>query len=285
MIFDPRPCTLGEGVFWHPKRNQLFWFDILQSKLLSNTAAGPEEWTFPEMVSAAGWASEEELVIACESGLMLFNLTTGRRKPLTTLSAGQPATRSNDGRADRQGGFWWGTMGKRGGDDPGRGAIWRYYRGQVRCIFPGLTIPNSICFSLDGRFAHFSDTLTHRVMRVALDPDGWPVGAPEVFLDLTAERLLPDGATIDAKGVMWLAQWGMSRVVAVEPNSRISQIIQVPAPHSSCAGFGGPDLATLYITSAREGMTAEALAANPEAGKTFAVTVAASGVAEPRVVL
>lgn len=285
MILDCRRCDLGEGPFWHPERGQLFWFDIVNAKLLSITDAGPEEWTFPEMVSAAGWVNRDEMVIACESGLLLFNLANGRRKPLATISAGQPATRSNDGRADRQGGFWWGTMGKRGGDDPGKGAIWRYWRGQVRRLFPGWTIPNSICFAPDGSTAFFSDTLTHRVLQVALDANGWPVGEPRVFLDLSGEGLMPDGAVVDAAGVLWLAQWGAARVAAYGPDGQFLRAVPVGAPHASCPAFGGPDLTTLYVTTAREGMTAAALEAHPDAGKTFAVEGVAKGLPEPRVIL
>ncbi|MEZ5799000.1 MAG: SMP-30/gluconolactonase/LRE family protein [Paracoccaceae bacterium] len=285
MIFDARPCDLGEGAFWHPERRQFFWFDILNKKLLSVTEAGPEEWTFPEMVSAAGWVTADEMVLACESGLILFNLANGRRKPLATVQAGQPATRSNDGRADRQGGFWWGTMGRRGEDDPGLGAIWRWYRGEARCLFPGLTIPNAICFAPDGRAAFFTDTPTQRVMRVGLDAQGWPATAPEVFLDLAADGLYPDGAVIDADGVLWLAQWGAARVAAYGPDGRLLRAVEVSAPHSSCPAFGGDDLQTLFVTSARQGMTEAALLACPDAGKTFAFPRTSPGLPEPRVVL
>ncbi len=283
MIFDQRPCELGEGPFWHPERKQLFWFDILHARMLSQGPDGVQDWPFPEMVSAAGWISPDEMVIAGEGGLWRFSLTTGQRDRLATIDAGQPATRSNDGRADRQGGFWWGTMGKRGGDDPGMGAIWRYYRGQVRCLFPGITIPNSICFTPDGRHAHFADTLTHKVMKVALDAEGWPMGAPQVFLDFTAEGLMPDGAVVDAEGVLWLAQWGASSVAAYAPDGTFLRAVAVGAPHSSCPAFGGPDLRTLYVTTAQEGMSAEALATCPDAGKVFAIENVAQGLPEPKV--
>jgi len=285
MIFDARPCALGEGPLWHPERRQLFWFDILHARLLTTGPGGMEEWRFPEMVSAAGWVGRDEMVIAGEGGLWLFNLATGQRDRLATVKAGQPATRSNDGRADRQGGFWWGMMGKRGGDDPGNGAIWRFWRGEVRCLFPGLTIPNSICFTPDGRHAHFSDTLTHRVMKVALDDQGWPVGDPQVFLDLSAEGLLPDGAVVDAAGVLWLAQWGAGRVAAYGTDGQFLRAVAVGAPHSSCPAFGGADLRTVHVTTAQEGMSVEALAACPDAGKVFAIEGVAQGLPEPRVQL
>lgn len=285
MIFDTRACELGEGPFWHPERGQLFWFDILHSRLLSQGAGGPQEWSLPEMVSAAGWIGRDELAVAGEGGLWRFDLATGRRERLAAVEAGQPATRSNDGRADRQGGFWWGTMGKRGGQDPGLGAIWRWHRGELRCLFPGLTIPNSICFAPDGRFAHFSDTVAGRVMKVALDGDGWPAGEPQVFLDLSGEGLNPDGAVIDAEGVMWLAQWGAGRVAAYGPDGRFLRAVPVGAPHSSCPAFGGPGLEMLFVTTAQERMLPEALAACPDAGKVFAFPGVARGLPEPRVLV
>ena len=217
---------------------------------------------------------------------MLFNLSNGRRKPLVTISAGQPATRSNDGRADRQGGFWWGTMGKHGGDDPGKGAIWRYWRGQVRCLFPNWTIPNSICFAPDGSAAYFSDTLTHRVLRVALNADGWPIGEPLVFLDLSDEGLVARRRRCGCGGCgLAGAMGGIARGGAYAPDGRFLQAVSVAAPHASCPAFGGADLSRLFVTTAREGMDAAALAACPDAGKTFVIDGVAKGLPEPRVVL
>lgn len=281
MIFDDRACDLGEGVLWHPLRQQLFWFDILNCRLLWPGGA----MVFPEMVSAMGWVDRDRALVAGESGLWRVDLATGAQDRLAEVAAGQPATRSNDGRADRQSGFWWGTMGKRGEDDPGLGAIWRWYRGKVRCLFPGLTIPNAICFAPDGGQAHFTDTVTQQVMRVALDAEGWPAAAPELFTDLRAEGLYPDGAVTDAEGVLWLAQWGAGRVAAYGPDGRFLRAVPVGAPHASCPAFGGPSLSTLYVTTARQGMSTAALAACPDAGKTFAVAGVARGLPEPCVLL
>lgn len=285
MILDGRACELGEGAFWHPLRRQFFWFDILGKKLHSIEDGQPRTWTFVEMVSAAGWVSRDVLLIAGERDLFLFDLETEEIETVAELEADDPGTRSNDGRADRQGGFWIGTMGKRGGDDPGRGSIWRWYRGELRRLYPGLTIPNSICFTPDGRFAHFADTLTHRIQRVALDGDGWPVGAPEVFIDLSGEGILPDGAVVDAAGNLWNAQWGAGRVACYGPDGRFLKAVPMGARQTSCPAFGGEGLATLFCTTAREGMDAAALAADPDAGKTFAVQGLGPGLPEPQVIL
>ena len=285
MIFDGRACELGEGPLWHPLLKQLFWFDILGNRLLSQTPDGPQEWQFGERVSAAGWVSAQDLLIASETGLFRFDLITGTREVVAEVEADIPATRSNDGRADRQGGFWFGTMSKRGGRDPGAGAIYRLYRGEVRQLYAGITIPNSICFAPDGKTAHFADTVTHQVMRVALDGAGWPVGTPQVYLDFRAEGLSPDGAVCDAAGNIWVAQWGAARVACHAPDGTLLRIVGFDAPHTSCPAFGGAGLETLFCTTAREGMSDADKAAWPQSGRTFAMAGVGRGLEEPKVIL
>jgi sugar lactone lactonase YvrE len=285
MIHDPRPCELGEGAFWHPSLRQFFWFDILGQRLLSQDRDGPREWRFPEMVSACGWVTDQVLLIAGERDLFLFDLDSEEIETLAELESDKPANRSNDGRTDRQGGFWIGTTGKVGATRAGKGAIYRFYRGELRLLFPGLTIPNSICFAPDGRTAYFSDTVTQRIQKVALDAEGWPQGAPETFVDLAAEDLYPDGAITDAEGKVWNAQWGAARVACYSPQGQFLRAVALPAPHTSCPAFGGPDLTTLFCTTALEDMSPAARAAAPDAGKTFALPGVARGLPEPRVQL
>lgn len=276
MIFDARPCELGEGPLWHPVREQLFWFDILNRTLHSQTRS----WTFPEYVSAAGWIGVDELLVACETGLFRLNLSSGERE--TVATAGTPETRSNDGRADRQGGFWFGTMGKKA--EKGLGAIWRWHRGELRQLVKGINIPNSICFTPDGGAAHFSDTTQGKVMKVALDAEGWPKGEPEVWLDLERAGLNPDGAVIDAEGRFWNAQWGAGRVACYGPDGAFLQAVETPdAAQSSCPAFGGADLSTLFVTTALEHMDAEARARHPASGQLFAFPGAGKGLPEPQV--
>lgn len=282
--FDSRICALGEGPFWHPIREQLFWFDILGRRMLANGPDGAQEWQFAEMVSAAGVISRDELLIASETALFRFDLETGARREVAALEADDPATRSNDGRADPQGGFWIGTMGKvEGPDEPKRGSIWRWYKGELRRLFQPFAVTNAICFTPDGRHAHFTDTVTQKVMKVALDAEGWPVGEPEVFLDLTAEGLFPDGAIVDADGILWLAQWGAGRVAAYGPDGRFLRAVVFPAPHTTCPAFGGPEMATLFCTSAQVGLAPEDRAAWPRAGMTFALPGVSRGQPVPLV--
>ncbi|MGQ0565359.1 MAG: SMP-30/gluconolactonase/LRE family protein [Gemmobacter sp.] len=280
MIFDTRACQLGEGPLWHPVREQLFWFDITGRRLLTRKGDSLQEWHFAEMVSAAGWTGPDGLFIASETGLFKFDIEFGTRTPVCELEAGNADTRSNDGRADPQGGFWIGTMSKQ--ETRGAGGIYRWYRGELRCLYPRISIPNAICFAPDGRTAHFADTVTGQVMRVALDAQGWPQGAPEVHLDLRAEGLNPDGAVVDAEGRLWLAEWGAARVACYAPDGSRVMTMAFPAPHTSCPAFGG---STLYCTTALHHMSDAARAAHPDAGCTFAATNVAQGQSEHRVIL
>ncbi|RME15486.1 MAG: SMP-30/gluconolactonase/LRE family protein, partial [Alphaproteobacteria bacterium] len=236
-VFDDRVCALGEGPLWHPERGQLFWFDILGKRLLSRDGDRALAWEFDEHVSAAGWIDAEALLIASETGLWRFDIATGARRRLAALEAGNPATRSNDGRADPFGGFWIGTMGKAA--EPGLGAIWRYFRGRLERLFSGLTIPNAICFSPDGRWAFFADTPTRLIRRVALDGEGWPRGRPEALVDLATAGLNPDGAVTDAEGALWVAQWGAGRVARFDAEGRFLSALDLPAAQVSCPAFGG----------------------------------------------
>ncbi|GAA0776202.1 SMP-30/gluconolactonase/LRE family protein [Roseibium denhamense] len=275
QIFDERQCLLGEGPLWHPERQQLFWFDILNNRLLTLEKGQPKQWQFDEFVSAAGWVTQDALLIASESQLFLFDLNTGQSQKLFELEADNPMTRSNDGRADAFGGFWIGTMGKNA--ETGAGSIYRFYKGEVRRLFKNITISNSICFTPDGRATYFADTATNEIKKVDLDAEGWPAAPPETFIDLTAKKLNPDGSVVDADGYLWNAQWGASRVARYSPKGEFVSAVQFSAEQVSCPAFGGPDLKTLFATSAADGLS------GTDDGKTFVYEAGIKGQPEHRV--
>lgn len=278
--FDTTQCMLGEGAFWHQEHRALFWFDIVNRKMLAHAVDGAvRQWSFDEYVSAAGVVDRDHLLIGSQTALLLFNLSTGESRVIAPLEAENAVTRANDGRADPFGGFWIGTMGIKA--EPGAGAIYRYYRGELRKVFAPISITNAICFAPGGTHAYFTDSVTKVIQRVPLDAQGWPVGRPEPFIDMTSEGLIPDGAVVDATGHLWCAQWGAFRVARYAPSGAFVEAIDVPAARVTCPAFGGEDFGTLFVTSAREG-----LATPTEAdGQTFAVKTAFKGIPEPRVIL
>lgn len=283
-VFDTRPCTLGEGPLWHPERRQLFWCDITAGRLMTRENEVEQAWPFPVNVSAIGWVDRDNLLVASEVGFHFFDIVTGNSEIVAPLDANNPNTRSNDGRVDPWGGFWIGTMGKAA--EPGAGSIWRYWRGEVRQLYPGISIPNAISFTPGGRFAHFADSAARKVWRVALSAtDGWPEAEPEVFLDFAGRDGVPDGAVVDAEGNLWLAVWGEGCVAVHAPDGHEVRRIPLPARHTTCPAFGGPGLGTLFVTSARQGLDDDTLRDQPTNGQTFAVETDAIGQPEHQVVL
>ncbi len=276
-IVDDRACALGEGIFWHPERQRLLWFDILDRQLLD---ASGNCWQFDELVSACGWMSDRRLIVASESGLHTYNLETLVQTKLVDLEADNPETRSNDGRADLHGGFWIGTMGKQA--QPGLGSIYRLYKGELRRLFGGLSIPNAICFSPGRDCAYFADTAEQTIQRVALDADGWPRGAPGIHIDLRDEKLNPDGAVITADGLLVNAQWGAARVAVYDADGVFLRAYALPTDHVTCPALAN---GKLYVTSAKQGLSQAQLSAQPHAGKTFAMDTDLIGQDEAQVQL
>jgi sugar lactone lactonase YvrE len=286
-VFSDTRCALGEGPIW--AHDRLFWFDIEGRRLHARGTEGLEEsWSFAEQASAAAILPDGCLLIAAETGLRVFHAATGQHSRIAPLEADLRETRSNDGRADRQGGFWIGTMGKAEADRADHGAIWRFHGGMLRRLRTGVTIPNAICFAPDGRRAYFADSTRAQVYAWTLDTGGWPEGEPEVFLDLSGQGVAPDGAVVDAEGALWLALWDGGRLIRVLPDGSIAKEVALPVSRPTCPAFGpspGGQLDRLYVTSAFTGLTEEARAAEPLAGCTFVLPIDVPGLPEPTVII
>ena len=285
LLLDSQ-CALGEGPIWHAGRQQLFFFDINEQTLFAVTAAGEiaDSWLFNETVAAAAILDEHTLVLATDTGLKEFDLTTGGMNRINEIEADNPDTRTNDSRVHPSGAFWIGTM-KRAEDEPG-GAVYHYRAGVLATIKSGVKIPNATCFSPDGRIAYWSDTPTRKIMQVATDPaTGLPVGEWTLFADVSEGRGYPDGAVVDSQGYLWNAKWGGSCVVRHAPDGSIDRIVEVPVSQVTCPAFGGPDLKTMFITTANKNLSAEQLAAEKVAGGLFALEVDVAGQPEATIAL
>lgn len=284
QIYDERKCELGEGVLWHPVLNCLFWFDVTSNRLNANIGGESKHWAFDHCVSAAGWIDEDNLLISGETGLGKFNVSSGELIPVTQIEAENSITRSNDGRADRQHGFWISTMGKNA--ESKAGAIYRFYKGEVRKLHDEITIPNSICFSPDGKYVYFTDTPTNKIMRQLLDQaTGWPISAPEIYLEFSNREGGPDGAVTDESGNIWIAFWGDGCVEGFDTGGNSIGRLALPAAHTTCPAFGGKDFKTLFVTSAMQGLNDEHRDALFPDGKTFCGKMNIKGLAEPNVIL
>jgi sugar lactone lactonase YvrE len=283
LFIDCR-CELGEGPFWHPLLGQLFWFDILNQTLYSASASGviANRWIFDDPVTATAVIDTEHLAIASAGGLLHFNLVTDEKSVLIPIETDKPGNRTNDGRVNPAGGFWIGTMSRKGDSEPESGAVYQYRAGKMEQLFDQVTIPNSICFSPDGTLAYFTDTPTRKILKCPMDPaTGKPAGEWSLFADLEGQRGYPDGSVVDSAGYLWNARWGGNCVVRHAPDGSVDRIVDVPTANVSCPALGGADMKTLYVTTAREHMTPEQLERDPMAGSIFSIRVDTPGLPEP----
>jgi sugar lactone lactonase YvrE len=146
----------------------------------------------------------------------------------------------------------------------------------------GLTIPNSLAWSPDGRTMYFTDTTDGRILVHDYDVDSGQPGTPKVFAEAKSAVGHPDGSTVDEAGGLWNARYAGSSVVRFTPDGRVDRVVELPVSQVTCCAFGGAALDTLFITTATQRMSPEARAAEPLAGGLFAIDVGIKGVAETR---
>lgn len=281
-LFVDSRNTLGEGPFWHPMLRRLYWFDITERTLLGADAHGRvvDRFTFEEPVSAASVVDRTTLAVVSGSALLRFDIEAKTSSVIAPIEEDRPTNRSNDSRVNAAGGFWIGTMDRAERD--GFGALYQYRAGKLETILENVSIPNSICFSPDGRTAYFSDTRTGKIRKCRIDPaTGLPLGEWSDFVDTRGHRGHPDGSVVDSKGYLWNARYEGSCVVRHAPDGSIDRVIELPVTQVTCPAFGGDDLKTLYITSARQNLTEEQLAAEPMAGSVFSIRVDVPGLPDP----
>lgn len=289
LAVDSR-CTHGEGVLWCEQRQAVFWVDISGQRLWRHDPADAltRSWSLPDRPACLGLMEDGRLLVVMAKSIALADPDApAGALPLQTVcavEADQPHTRSNDGRADRHGNFVFGTMDEHP-DKAARGAFYQFSfaHGLRRLPLGGVSIPNSICFSRDGRTLYYCDSLQPRILCCDYDPDRAWTGSPRVFAQVDAEGAEPDGSVIDAEGHLWNAQWRAWRVVRYAPDGRIERIVPMPVKHPTCPAFGGPDLRHLFVISSRLDHTAEELARTPQAGGLFACAPGIAGLPEGRV--
>jgi sugar lactone lactonase YvrE len=287
-VISDRPCQLGEGPTYDPATGTLYWFDIVERKLLEKKMPSGELviHDLPMMASALAVIDPERQLLVTETGLHLRDVATGKLTMHLPVEAGNELTRSNDARVHPSGALWFGTMAKDEESGLGAGAIYWYRKGELRTLFPDVSIPNSICFSPDGAIAYYVDSRQNILHRIACDPaTGLPLGEPKIFLDRSGQDGGIDGSVVDAEGVLWNAYWGGGRVDAYAPDGKFLRSISVPAKQSSCPAFVGKNASHLAVTSAWKGMDAAARGGDPQGGWTFLLDVEVKGRFEPAVVL
>lgn len=277
--------TLGEGITWCDRTQALYWTDIYAAALWRYTPSNREakRWHLPErLASLALCEADGWLLLALASRLAFFRLADGALHTLHEVEPGLP-TRCNDGACDRQGRFVFGTLHEPadGGKKHPIASFWRLNADLVLEKLPleSVAISNSLAFSPDGGTLYYCDSLA-RTIRCCDYGDA--ISNRRDFADLRGIAGEPDGSCVDADGGLWNAQWGLGRVVRYRPDGGVDRILPLAARQPTRPAFGGAALDTLYVTSARDGLGADALAVEPLAGALFAAQPGMRGLPEPR---
>ena len=275
-------AELGEGAVWCDRDHVLWWVDINAPALhrFDPATSQDQSWPMPEPIGCLALGPDRRVVVALASGLAWFDPDSGGLDRFLPIEADQPDTRLNDGRCDRQGRFWVGSMER--GTREKRGVLYRCDAAEAVPVLTGVQVPNCTAFSPDGRTMYFADTPTRAIRAFDLDPATGALTNERVFASLPPFRGLPDGATVDAAGGLWVAHWDGWRVSRFLPDGTPDRSIRLPVPRPTCCAFGGDDLGTLFITSARTGLDAEILAGAPLSGGLFSLRPGVAGLPEPR---
>lgn len=266
--------VLGEGVLWHPDQQSLWWTDIHGCRLYRYHPDSDSltEWATPERLTAFGFVASSQapqtLIASFDKGFALYTPETGDCHWLAHPEADKPGNRFNDGKVDRQGRFWAGSMVERGdplADEDG-GALYCWTgEGQIQPHLRGLGISNGLCWSPDSRTAYLSDSARGVYYAYDFEPHSGSFSNQRVFA-LAPEGTGHDGSCVDAGGNIWNALFGGGQVVCYSPEGEVLLKLDVPVSQPTCVTFGGPDLSWLCVTTARENLSEAQLAREPEAG-------------------
>jgi sugar lactone lactonase YvrE len=278
LVLDAK-ATLGEGALWHPAEKRLYWVDIEGRELhLFDPATGKDKvWPVGERVGTVVPVLEGGALVALQNGIHLIDTDTGKLTCITDPIE-QDDIRFNDGKCDPAGRFWVGTMAL----DSREGAAVLYRMeedGSIHQVLDHLTVSNGLVWTADRKTMYFIDTPTRQVQAFDYNHETGAITKRDEVIAIPASEGKPDGMAIDAEGMLWIALYGGGGVGRWDPNTgELLQKVTVPAPHTTSCAFGGADLGTLYITTARDGLDEGQLKEYPSSGGLFAIEPGATGV-------
>jgi sugar lactone lactonase YvrE len=275
LAVDSR-CTLGEGLLWSEPRRALLWTDIQTRRLWlhGGQTTVTRSWLLSDRLGSFVICESGKLLLGLAKGLFLADIDAASgddlpATPVIDVEPDRPRTRINDGRTDRAGNYVFGTYNE--AEDGATGSFYQYSSGHGlrRLDVGGVTIPNSICFSADGRTLYFCDSPLRRIMRCDYEADSARTSNVREFVRY--ETGFPDGSVIDTDGFLWNAVWGVGKVRRFAPDGTLDREIALPPKNLTCPCFGGPAGDELYVTSARQEMSDEELARTPTAGSVYRI--------------
>lgn len=273
-------ALVGEGPIWHEDEQVLYWIDITSSKLFVFDPATNENRSYDvgQHVGTVVMRASGGVMLAVRDGFASFDLETETLTIINDPEPDQPGNRFNDGKCDPAGRFWAGTMAYE--NQSTQGSLYRLDADlSVHKMLGDIGISNGIIWTQDQSTMYYADTVANTVRAFDYDVATGDISNERVIIRPTKEMGPPDGLTLDAEGMIWLAHYGGGCVRRWHPETaEVLQTVELPARQITACAFGDKDLDTLYITSAAQNMDAAALAHEPLAGSLFSVKTGHQGV-------
>lgn len=270
-LFLKMDSTLGEGPVWHERDQRLYWVDIKKMEVhcFEQRTNNHLVWLVGKKVGAVVPATNGNLILALQGEIAELDMTSGMVSTLKELESHIPENRCNDGKCDAAGRLWIGTMNNSG--KPGEGSLYCIdSKLTINRVLKELSISNGMGWSLKGDQMYFIDTADNNLKRFDFHPGEVTLLDEQVIMRFENPDESPDGMCVDSEGMLWIAFWGGKRVGRYDPVSgkQLAEV-EVPAFNVTSCCFGGDDLATLYITTAREELSARQLEDYPLSGSLF----------------
>ena len=283
-IVSEARCVLGESPVWDEQNQRLFWVDIEMGRIHVLTEnASENSWNLPERIGSLGLTtSADTLVIALESSFALFHLDSGNVDRVEMPEALAPDTRFNDGKCDRFGCFWAGTMSEAEPRTPS-GSLFRLNTDfTVETMLSGIQVTNGLAWGPGDGEMYFADSPSKKILRFVAPEPGQALGEAETFVDHGTFSGVPDGSDVDQASQLWTAEWDGWRIVVHDKGGRFVRQIALPVQRPTSCCFGGSNQTTLYMTSAMMALTADQIEVQPGAGRVLAIKNAGQGIPSPR---
>jgi len=277
-------AIVGESPLWSPRERVLYWVDITGQKIhrFNPRTAVNDTFHLPQPVTAVGLRKKGGLIITLRKDFAFFDPETGALQLLSDPEEDKPYDRFNDAKCDRQGRFWAGTMDDVKWNAP-HGSLYRLDPDtRVTCMKTSVICANGLGWSPDNRVFYFTESFRYGIYAYDFDSATGNISKRRLFASIGRNLDgFPDGLTVDEEGYVWSVHNAVGRVVRYSPSGAVDRVIEIPVPRPTSCIFGGDDLDVLYITSARETMTAEGIAQAPLSGSLFAMKPGVKGLPEP----
>ena len=274
---------LGEGPIWHPEEKRLYWCDNLKPAVHRYDPATKNEivWPLEKQVGSIVFRDSGGIVAGMECGFCFLDPVAGTIETIVDPEAEISGNRLNDGKCDRAGRYWCGSM-----DAALKNATAALYRldADFSChrMDEGFTVSNGIAFSPDDKVMYFSDSRADTVYAYDFDLDSGALENRRVFISTKEIAGRVDGATVDTEGFYWCAHIHGGEIARYDPDGRLERTIPLPVRYPTMCTFGGDDFDTLYVTSSTKFLAPGEAARQPLAGALFAIhDVGANGLPEP----